>query len=98
MTNQKEFQRAYNKLYKQMRKYVWSFDIVCVLADIEFGCYTLFVRDDSLKKNIDKLGQLIATTLKEDKDLTAAYNKLRNLIYDKQDVFVRLQRMKEVSV
>ena len=46
---------AYDNLYKQLRRFIWSFDDVEKIADLEVISYTAFPDIDKLRKTFQSL-------------------------------------------
>ena len=93
-----QIQSYYNNLYKELRKYFWSFNIVEHIANLELECYKAIPKIDNIRKYLEKLKRSCNEELKTDEDLKNAYELMCNYIEgcSDRDVCIRLQKSKEV--
>lgn len=96
MISAAQIESAYNDLYKQFRKYIWDFDTVLVLAELETACYTAFADLDKLRKLLKELHKITKDVVKEDEDFKAAFDAFEELIKEDSDVYVKLNVLREV--
>lgn len=89
-------QSAYVNLYKQLRRYVWDFSIVELIADLEVACFKAFPDINDIIKKYEKLDRDIRLTIKDDEDLNKELDKFRDTISDESEVYVKLYSVKEV--
>lgn len=96
----KRLQSDYNDFYIQFRKYVWEFDAVEALADLETEIYTTFPDISKIKSKCKTLEQIISRTglFDEDADLQTAFDILKNSIEETDDIYVGIKTFKEVVV
>lgn len=91
-----DIQVAYNNLYKQIRKYLWDFQAVEALADLEIACYRTC---QDLQEISSALNRFVTYTLevrREDADLDKAINDLQSLINSDTSTYAKLNRVNEV--
>lgn len=91
-----DIQVAYNNLYKQVRKYLWDFQAVEALADLEIACYRTC---QDLQEISSALNRFVTYTLevrREDADLDKAINDLQSLIDSDTSTYAKLNRVNEV--
>ena len=96
MINFADIQVAYNNLYKQVRKYLWDFQAVEALADLEIACYRTC---QDLQEISSALNRFVTYTLevrREDADLDKAINDLQSLIDSDTSTYAKLNRVNEV--
>jgi hypothetical protein len=93
-----DLRRRYIELYVQVRKYIWPFDTVANLVDVEMECYSAFPDMLALRTAFSKLKSDIeaAVDLSDDKDLKDAIEEFQKLIDRDEDFFNLLEAVKEV--
>ena len=91
-------QVAYNKFYVAMREYVWPFDIIQELADLEISIYQRFPDLDSVRSNFKHLKDSImrSDVYKDDENLQRAINSLEDSIDESDEVYYDISVYKEV--
>ena len=77
-------QSLYNKLYKQLRKYIWDFKTVESLADFEIAVYQRFPEINDIEKAFFKLRRDIVNSpiYKDDEDLQYALDGFEKQLED----------------
>lgn len=76
--------------------YIFDFDTVLALADLEISSYRIFPDMDEVSKNLNKLkSQLRYLGLTDDKDLNKALDKFDELLED-TDVYYDVETFREV--
>lgn len=88
-------QDAYNKLYVQLRKYIWSFEAVNAIADLEIECYKSFADLLSVKRHLDNLSLFARDLFKDDEDLKKAFDAIYDIIENEEETYVKLLAVKE---
>lgn len=94
-----DIQVKYQKLYNFLMQYLWEFNVVEDLANLEIACYQRFPDQDEMLKCLKKLNNRIKSTYSElseddEPEFEAAYDALESAIenYDSEnasvDVFV----------
>ena len=96
MISAAQIEKAYNDLYNQFRKYIWDFDTVVALAELETSCYTAFADLDKLRKLLKDLYKLAKDVVKEDEDFQDAFDAFEELIKKDSDIYVKLNVLREV--
>ena len=90
MINSVRLQDAYINLYSELRKYIWRFDIVELVADLEVAVFTRFQNINRVNEVITKLYSEIKDLITEDDDLNEAFNKFFDIIQDADTVYVKI--------
>ena len=91
-----DLQRCYVRLYKSLMHYIFDFDTVLALADLEISSYRIFPDMDEVSKNLNKLkSQLRYLGLTDDKDLNKALDKFDELLED-TEVYYGVESFREV--
>lgn len=93
-----ELRRRYIALYTEVRRYIWPFDVVNDLVDIELECYQAFPDQEKLKYVFNKLRRYIESDidLTEDKDLDSALRSFEELVNDNNLYYNNLRAVREV--
>lgn len=93
----KDLQRAYNDLYVQLRKYIWGFNVVMDIAELETSVYEACPDMDSVVRNLTRLSTSIRETQLEDEDLNKAICDFQELINDSDGYYLKLVTISEVN-
>ena len=93
----KDLQRAYNDLYVQLRKYIWGFNVVMDIAELETSVYEACPDMDSVARNLTRLSTSIRETQLEDEDLNKAIGDFQELINDSDGYYLKLVTISEVN-
>lgn len=91
LINIEELRKAYVTLYVEIRKYIWPFDTVAHLVDVEMQCYSAFPDIVQLRSSFANLRSDVEheIDLKDDKELSDAINDFQEII-DSDDSFYNL--------
>lgn len=95
MVSYADIQDAYNRLYAQIRKYVWDFSTVVYLADLEIAVYKICQDLSDIRIKCARLKSMITDELYDDEDLKKAMDYFESLITS-DGVYVKLNQVQEV--
>ena len=98
-TNIQEFRNLYNRFYTRMRKYIWDYDTIELLAKLEELIYTDFPKIDSILRVSSMIYKNIRMSQvdKEYKDiLLDSLDAIIDLAENTEDVVVKLAVVQEV--
>lgn len=96
MINVAIIQREYNRLYRELRKYIWDFEAVEAIADLEVAVYQLCPDMQLIR---DRLGLLKIFTRElevEDADLSKAFKRFEDLVMEDDTPYAKLYQTMEV--
>lgn len=96
MINSAKIQRYYNRIYKEVRKYIWDFAAVEALADFEVAVYKTCPDLIEIQNKLDKFRLYTIEVEREDEDLVKAFNKFEELIKSDDTPFAKLYQITEV--
>lgn len=96
MISAKKLQNQYNSLYIQIRKYLWPFETVQLLADLEEAIYRKFPDLNQISSILDKFKLRIDSEFKDDEELKSEFDKLYDLVKSDDTVFSKLDQVNEV--
>lgn len=96
MINVAIIQREYNRLYKELRKYIWDFAAVEAIADLEVAVYQLCPDMNLIRDKFGKLQIYIRELELEDDALRKATTRFENLIMEDEDPYAKLYQTMEV--
>lgn len=91
-----DLQQLYIDLYKELRRYIWSIDVVSAIADLEVATFKACPTLDDIRSSLDALKFLLRGTLAEDDDLKAAFDAFQSSIQDIDTVYTILNKVEEV--
>ena len=93
-----DFRNVYEKFYNAIRQYLWPFEVLKELSEVENDIYAAFVDVDKLRIDFAKLRKSMKDTLKEDEELSKYTNMISEYIEDKDaGSYFRLPRVNEVD-
>lgn len=95
MISSKKIQNAYNHLYEALRKYVWPFQTIEQIVDLEIASYQAFQDLKDLKDKYNKLYSSCQSQIREDTDLMKAFDDYKEVIDSDNTVFVKLYQVRE---
>lgn len=95
MVSYADVQNAYNKVYAEVRKYIWDFSVVAALADLEIAVYKTCQDIPDIRMKLQRFKSMIVDVLYEDEDLKKRLEYFENLIKD-NEVYVKLNMVNEV--
>lgn len=91
-----DFRNVYEKFYNDARRYLWPFDVLEVLSDIEVNIYSAFIDVPKLRVDFAKLRKAMQDVLQDDKLLSENVRKIEKLLEDKEpSSYLRLPRVNE---
>ena len=95
-----KLQNAYIDLYTCMRNYIWDFDTVSALADLETETYQAFPDIQSLNQKFTTLKQLVSCSdvFREDDDLKNVFDEYQEILSDDIEFYAGLKSYKEVVI
>ena len=88
--------RQYVKFYAALRKYIWPYDTVEKLAELEIAIYNRFPDKDEIKSKFESLYRDIQLECREDEELSLAAQSLRDEIYSTDAMYSLIDRVNEV--
>lgn len=88
-------QYAYNKLYEQLRKYLWDMNVVQQIASLEIEVYRAIPDLSSARQRFGTLHTSIKDTAKEDEDLLSAVELFRKTLESASDICCKLEAVRE---
>ena len=92
-------QQAYIDLYKQIRNYIWDYDTVVKLAELEVAAYMAFPNIDKVRYALDQLKIELNSSYvyAEDEDLQKAVDDFNDTLDGADQVFYGLEVPQEVQ-
>lgn len=90
MISLQDIQRCYKDLYIAMRSYIWDFNVVQHLAELEEALYSRFPNIDNARCKLNILNNDIRRVCKEDEDLSKSISELKDLLNSSDGIFSRL--------
>lgn len=90
-----EIQLAYNDLYVQLRKYIWDFSVVCLIADLEIASYQALPDIPSVRSCLNKLKSATYEIQRNDEDLKKAFQDFEDALTS-DEVYTKLYKVSEV--
>ena len=100
MISSQDFRNKYEVFYDAMRLYLWPYDILELLGNVEIEIYTDFPDMEKLRNYFSKLKTNIKEVLAEDEDLAKACKALEDLIneeHDENSYYYTISRVAEAN-
>lgn len=96
MSSSKQIQNEYINMYTYLRNYIWGFDTVERLANLEIAVYSSFPDIDEIKSIFNTLYVDVKDVLDEDEELAEAVNSFKELIESIEgDFYLKLDKVQE---
>lgn len=99
-----ELQQSYINLYKQLRDYLWPFNIIELIAELEVECYSSFPQVNKLRNIFNRLKrEIFSEYISDDAEydmLKTAFTKFDSTLSeakDFQDIYTKLPSVREVT-
>ena len=96
MLETSDIYNLYNDLYAQLRKYIWDFDTVKLIADLETACYQRFPSLQSISNCCNKLYCKIRNEMSCDEEFQSVWNDLIETVNSSENTYAKLSSVKEV--
>lgn len=100
LTETNKLKIAYTRMYSVLSDYIWDFDIVAALVEVEVETYRLFPDLELLRNNIRTLRMLVRQVVdrKDDNRILSAIDTFSKAVNDVEEVYVKIDYPKEVLV
>lgn len=95
MVSYADIQTGYNRLYAEIRKYIWDFPAVAALADLEIAVYKTFQDISDVKVKYYRLKSFLLEVVHQDEDLASRMNEFEKLL-EEDEVYVKINQVEEV--
>lgn len=92
-----DYRNIYEKLYDQVRNYLWPYQVLEVLADVETDIYNAFIDIDKLRIDFEKLKKAMKDVLIDDPLLQKYVTKMTDLLNEPVEttVFLGIPKVNE---
>lgn len=91
---------AYNDLYRCFRKYIWSFDTIYKLAELEAACYTAIQDINLVRRLLDDLYQYYRDSeifnTEDSDEFESAFSSFKTIVESSDDIYFKITRVNEV--
>lgn len=91
-----DLKKYYIKLYEEIRNYIWNFNTVQHLAELEISVFRRFPLLSEVRNNFNQLYSCIRRICEEDEDLALAAQNFRNIVNSTDELYSMIQQPKEV--
>lgn len=95
MISLQDLKRKYVEFYSEIKNYIWPFDTVKDLADLEIAIFDRFPDMHEVRKLFQKFRSDIFQKIKEYEELEEAVNKFQEFIDDEDEVYSQLTSVTE---
>lgn len=91
-----EVKKYYIHMYEQIRNYIWDFNTVQSLAELEISLFRRFPLLSEVRANFNQLYLHIKRICNEDEDLAKSVEDFRDVINSTDDFYSMIVQPKEV--
>ena len=98
MITAKKLQRSYNKLYANLREYIWPYYIISSIADLEIETYQTFPDSQKLRGIFNNLRVECTRLVGDDEDLNGSFEEYNELLNDSNHIYAKLNSRLESDV
>ena len=97
MISSKELQNKYIKMYEGLREYIWPFETVKRLADLEVSVYTTFPSPEQVKTDFNELYLNIRDVLDDDEELKESVEAFKETVetLESETFYSKLNQVQE---
>jgi hypothetical protein len=86
-------QHYYNKLYKELMKYIWDIECIELIAEVQLECYKAIINTKVLQKKLEKLRSFINSEFNDDEELKKRFETLYNASKEYEYIPYKLPNM-----
>lgn len=97
MISNLDIQNNYNHLYECLRNYIWPFDVVSAIADLEIACYKTCPSLLEVRTRLSQLRRVTQDVMQSDDEFNQTFEKFESDIADADDVYAVLNQVEEVK-
>lgn len=95
MISSADIQNAYVNLYTRLREYIWSANVIEIIADLETAVYETFPDMEDIRKQFKKLKYELYDALRDDEELKDVVDAFDDVISNEVG-YSRLDKVQEV--
>lgn len=96
MISNYELQQAYNDLYSVLRMYIWEYDVIDAIANLEIAVYETLADVNAVEDAFRKLDTLVRPVSQRDEDVKNAMEEFSDVIDSADSVYCKLTQVNEV--
>ena len=96
MVSTYKLHQQYIRLYREFRRFIWNWDTVYALAELETEVFQAFPDLNCIRKILEELGRCVKDVQVNDEWLTGELVAMQNLVTDNTDVYLKLKSVREV--
>lgn len=90
-----DLKKGYVKMYEEIRNYIWDFNTVKHLADLEISVFRRFPHLPEVRSNFNQLFSCISRICGEDEYLAEAVENFRALINSTDEIYSMIIQPRE---
>ena len=91
-----DIQKSYRDLYKEVRNYIWPFDTIEKLVDLELAAYKAIPDIFEVQNALSRFRGVVYDVARDDLDLMKKLDAFQDLIRDATSVYAKLNQVNEV--
>lgn len=98
LTETNQLKTAYNRMYAILSDYIWDYDVVEALVDVELETYKVFPDIESLRSKIRSLRMRVRQVADAESRIMDAIDTFSDAVDDIEEVYAKIVYPKEVSL
>ena len=101
MISGNDLQNAYFDLYSELRRYIWSYQDVKTLANLEIETFKRFPDVDQIRKYLNLMEMSACFVTNDDEDIKLAFQDFKDVldsIESNDDIYAKLTEVEEALV
>lgn len=101
MVSGNDLQNAYFDLYSELRRYIWSYQDVKTLANLEIEIFKRFPDVDQIRKYLNLMEMSARFVTNDDEDIKLAFQDFKDVldsIESNEDIYAKLTEVEEALV
>lgn len=91
-----DLKKYYVKMYEEIRNYIWDFNTVECLAELEVSVYRRFPDLSEIRNKFNRFYLCISNICEDDEELNNAVISFKNLINSTNQTYARIIQPQEV--
>lgn len=98
LTETNQLKTAYTRMYAILSDYIWDYDVVEALVDVELETYKVFPDIESLRSKIRSLRLRVRQVADYESRIMDAIDTFSDAVDDVEEVYAKIVYPKEVSL
>lgn len=98
MTTSTRLQNCYIHLYSELRRFIWDYNAVFTLGNLEAAVYQRFPDMDDVKKWLNMMYMEARSTTRDDEAVMKAFDEFFRALEPSNNIYSKLPQVEEVII